>query len=161
MNEKTKIVEIGGQRYQIRRFAPNVGSYILMQMIGAGLKGQNFSEAPPAGSASAPSSSAAEPNGEDTVRAIVFAAFLRGLEYDMHNFVQNKCLAICALMKEHEGTELPVPLTNGSEWVPEIRDDMQLVMKLEVEAMVFNFSDFFAEGGLNALAGKRPLLLKE
>ena len=45
MKEKNTTVLIGDNRYQIHRFSPEVGSFILMQIVSAGFKGQKFSDA--------------------------------------------------------------------------------------------------------------------
>lgn len=152
MTEKTKIVEVAGTRYQLSRFPANVGSFILMKLIGAGLTGMNVN-----GNQEAPAKVAAEPSGEEIVRAFTFAASSRGLTFDEHNWIQQKCLSVCARLEDHSGVEVPMPLmTSSGVTLPEIRDDLQLAMKLEIETLVFNYSSFFAEGGLNALAGTRP-----
>ena len=154
MNEKTKIVEVNGASYQLRRFAPDVGSFIVMQIIGAGLKGVSEGPAP---SADSVTPKAEQPSGEDLVRAVVFSAFLRGLDFDMHRFVQTKCLALCSRMEPQGDQLVPMPLMTAlGVAIPELREDMELVMKLEIAVLVFNFTDFFAGGGLNALAGARP-----
>jgi hypothetical protein len=153
MNEKTKIVEIAETRYQLRRFTPDVGSFILMQIIGASLKGQENVEARP--EAAPPASE--QPKGEDLVRAVTFSAFLHGLDFEAHRFIQGRCLALCSRMEGEAGQEAPMPIVNGTGVaLPELRDNMQLVMQLEMEVLVFNFSDFFAGGGLKNLAGARP-----
>lgn len=153
MSAKTKIVELSGARYQLGKMAPDVGSFILMSMIGAGIKAGNLggesSQTPPQGGRAAETVSA-EPRGEDMVRAVAFAAFLRGLDYEQHRFIQQKCLAICSRMEGEP--EMPMPIVSGTTWaIPEIRDDISLVMKLEIEALVFNLSDFFDAGGLNTI----------
>lgn len=162
MIEKTKNVAIDGKQYQLRRFTPDVGSYIVMQILGAGMKSQTFSEAPPSSGTTVlpPEIPAVAPNGEDVVRTLVFAALLRGMDFDMHKKIQDWCLACCSRMEGEDG-KLPMPLTTQSGAIMgDVRDDMPLVMKLEMEVLVFNFSDFFAEGGLNTLAGPKPPVSK-
>jgi hypothetical protein len=152
VNEKTKVIEVSGVRYQLRRFAPDAGSFILMQIIGAGTKGQT-GEAPATDSVTP---KAERPSGEDLVRAVVFSAFLHGLDFDMHRFVQAKCLSLCSRLEGPDG-DTPMPLANATGQVnPALQDDMGLVMKLEMEVLVFNLSPFFEGEGLKALAGARP-----
>lgn len=152
MKEKTKVVEIDGTHYQIRRFAPAVGSFLLMRIIGAGIKGDGAEDSVNGKEASSEPKGEV-PGGEDLARAVIFAAFLRGLDFDMHQFVQERCMQICSRL---EGADnLPMPLVNaGGIWaIKDVADDTALVMRLMVEALAWNFTDFFATGGLNALAG--------
>lgn len=164
MKLKTKIVDISGTHYQIRKLAPDVGSYILGHAISAiatkaatkgGQSPQNAQDN--IGGATAPETAAvSESSAEDLARAVALATF-GGLDFELHRFVQQKCLAVCSRMECTEGSDVPMPIVNDSgQWaIPEIRDDLSLVMKLEVEALVFNLSDFFAGGGLNALTGSQ------
>lgn len=163
VKEKTRIVEIGGTNYQFRKMLPEIGSYLLMKLLSAGFNAQGGAnlENPHANSEAAaqPDADKREPSGEKLVRAVAFAAFLRGLDFESHRFVQRACLAVCSRMEERNGSgALPMPLMNDSgAWaIPEIRDDIPLIMKLELEALAFNLSDFFEQGGLNALAGAVP-----
>lgn len=161
MKAKTKIIEIAGTRYQVRKLAPDVGSYISFLILGASLKTGNlggdtknvgFSDE----MAAVPEPAAAsESIGDELVRAVAFRAFLGGLNYEMHSFVQQKCLAVCSRMESRDGVELPMPITTDSgQWaIPEIRDDITLVVRLELESLAFSCASFFAGGGLNALAG--------
>jgi len=150
LKDKTKTIEIDGHRYQIRRFMPDIGSFILMQVIGAGIKsGQS--------QASEPDKEVSEtPDAETIVRTLIFGAFFgNSLNCDAFGFVQKQCMRICSRMEGTETSELPMPIVNDSgQWaIMDVRDDLALVIKLSVECMVFNFSDFFAEGGLGAMAG--------
>ncbi len=151
MKQKTKNVEIDGTKYQIRRFLPDVGSYLLMRIIGAGIK-TDAGDA--TNSASGKEVVRGEvPGGEDLARAVIFAAFLRGLDFETHCFVQAQCLAVCARLEGPDGLPMPIVNAAGVWAIHEIKDDTPLVLRLETEALVFNFTDFFAGGGLNALAG--------
>lgn len=160
MKAKTKIVEIAGTRYQVRKLAPDVGSYILGHAISAvaAKAASKGGEAPqkPAGAAETETAAMSESTAEDLVRAVALASF-SGLDFETHKFVQQKCLGVCSRMEGPDGQEVPMPIVSDSgQWaIPEIRDDMTLVMRLEIEAMVFNLTDFFAGGGLNVLAGSR------
>ena len=157
MKEKTKIVQFGDTRFQLRKLPPGVGTFIAMQLLGAGIKAGNLGGGDPQSSSTEAAAPQSMATGEELVRAVAFSAFLRGLEYEAHQFVQTHCLAVCSRMEQSGETEVPMPIVNDSgQWaIPEVRDDMSLVMKLELEVLVFNLSDFFAEGGLNALVGKQ------
>lgn len=156
MKPKTKTVEISGTRYQLRKMAPDRGSWILMRMISASINaGGDQATAPTNGEGA--ENPIPVPTGEELVRAVAFAAFLRGLDYETHSFVQKACLTVCSRLENSNGTELPMPIVNDSgAWaIAEIRDDISLVMRLEVEALVWNLSDFFAAGGLKSLSGNQ------
>lgn len=159
MLEKTKIVEIDGTRYQLRRMAPDVGSFILMRMIAAGVAaaegsgdgGQKRGKATPK-----PEVDRKKPTGEELVRQVAFAALLRGLDFPTHQLIQLNALAVCSRLENNAGTgELPMPIVNhAGEWaIHDIRDNVTLVMRLEMEALVFNLSHFFEAGGLSNAAG--------
>ena len=162
---KTKIIEIDGARYQIRRMLPEVGSYLSMQLLGAAVKGGQIG-GPTEGDSTVrtqnprngevtPTEPArmGESEAEELVRGVAFAAFLRGLDFESHRFVQWKALQVCSRLEDHGSGELPMPIiTDTGQWaIAEIRDDMPLVMKLETESLAFNCSPFFAGGGLQSL----------
>lgn len=152
MKEKNIIVEVDEKRYRIGRFTPAVGSFILLQIIGAGFKGQDLNvSAPPPSEPAAPAAAPEARSGGDMVRALVFAAFLRGVEFKLHEFIQRECVAVCSVMTG----DLPMPISNGlGSLLPEIQEDMALVIKLEIEVLVFNLADFFAGNGLGTMMGK-------
>lgn len=152
MKEKTKIVDIEGTQYQIGRFSPEVGSYIAMNILGIIVKSQR--NAVPNGSGN-PSQemeipAAANRDPQEIVRGMTFAAYLSGLDYDFHCFVQRKCLEVCSRIESQPGQDsLPMPLAR----LPDVLSDMPLVMRLETETLAFNLADFFAGGGLKAMTG--------
>ena len=151
MVQRTKTITIGGRKFELRRFSPDVGSYLVMKILGAGMKGvrEEVSSLP-----SSPPSVADKPSPEDMARAMIFSAFLKGFSFEDHQFVQNKCLAVCSRIEGTDAEPIPMPIiTGGGLIMPEIRDNMELVLRLETEALVFNLSDFFATGGLEALVG--------
>lgn len=151
MTPKTKVVEIEGQRYQIRKLPPDVGSYLLMRMIGAGIKGDQDEPITPAPT-NGRSQELRVPDGEEMARAVIFAAFLRGIDFETHKFVQQAALAACARLEGDQ--DLPMPLATNGRLIETVAENMPLVIRLEVEVLSWNFSDFFAGGGLNALAGQ-------
>jgi hypothetical protein len=154
VKEKFQFVDVDGKSYRIGRFSPQLGSFILMQIIGAGIKGQ----APAAPVTDAPSTEPAEKlKPEEIVRAMVFGAFLKGMDYTAHQFIMQKCLSVCSVMGGPEEKKVPIPLMNDNlMMLPEIQDDLALIMKLQMEVLCFNFTDFFVAGGLNSLGGIQP-----
>jgi hypothetical protein len=152
--EKTKLLQVGDVRYELHRFDPATGSFILMQLVGAAVKA---AQAQGSTEAAAP---VKEPPDDpaDRVRMLVWAAYINSADFEMHKFVQNKCLAVVSRVESQNGSgEVVIPISNGNGAIlPEVRDDVALVLKLETEVMVFNFTDFFAGEGLKELAGKTP-----
>ena len=137
MSAKTKIVEVDGARYQLRKLRPNVGSYILTRMLAAGVSSGSLGSTP-----------------KDSMLMAVFGAFLRGLDFDTFSFIQNNCLAVVGVMKQAgDGNEVPMPLASDSGVFayPEVADNLPLVMNLTVQSLMFNLSDFFEEGGLRTV----------
>lgn len=147
MKEKTKVVEIEGTQYQIGRFTPEVGSYIVMNILGtlARARGMN-----PEGEGNAEAPTAEKRDPQEIVKGLTFAAYLSGLEYDLHCFIQKKCLDICSGIESHPGRQaVPMPLAK----LPDVLANMPLVLRLQTETLAFNLADFFASGGLSAMAG--------
>jgi hypothetical protein len=153
--QKTKTLQVGDARYELRRFDPATGSYILMQLVGSAVKAAQAAIAE-----GAVVEDPKEPKPpEEQVRGLVWMTYLNSPEFEMHKFVQDKCLACVARVESppNGGGEVVMPISNGNGAIlPDVRDDVALVMKLEMEVMVFNFSDFFAGEGLNALRGTTP-----
>jgi hypothetical protein len=158
MFEKTKDVEISGKHYRLGRFTAQDGSFILQQLMAASFKGVDFSALPtPPPDATEPEPDTTSP--EDKVRRLLMGLQLRGgLDYDAHCFIQRKCLAVCSRLEEHEGAAAIAIRISTADGVvlPDIANDMPLVMRIEMETLVFNLSSFFAAGGMSALAGDRP-----
>lgn len=98
------------------------------------------------------------PDGEETARGVVLAALAGGIDdYETHCMIQQKALSVCSKLEiSTEGRELPLRITTDSgEWAaPELKEDLNLVNKLEVESLVFNIAPFFGAGGLSALGSQ-------
>ena len=73
MTPKTKVVDVRGQKYQIRRMRPDVGSFILARVLAA-MSG---------GASSGPMDTA--------VIGQSIGVFLRGLDFPTFSFIQNNC----------------------------------------------------------------------
>jgi hypothetical protein len=135
MIEKTKVVEVQGMRYQIRRMRPNVGSFILTRVVAAG------------------ASAASMERPDANMLQGMFAAFLRGLDFDTFSFIQNNALSVVARLDKSDGGEIPMPIVSDDGVFADanVSDDLSLTMALTVQSLIFNLSGFFSEGGLNAL----------
>lgn len=150
MRPKTKIIEIAGTRYLIRRLAPDVGSFVLMQILKTGIKAA--SGAPKQYDGEYQRDEASDP--EQVVRAMVMALGMDSSAFEQHAFIQNKCLQACARIESNAGVDAPMPLmTDAGVWaIAEVQDDLLTVLSLVTECLVFTLSDFFASGGFAALS---------
>ena len=148
---RTTVVEVNGGKYQLGRLAPDAGSFILMRLLGAGISGGSLSN-----DVQAPASDAVKaPTGDELVRAVVFAALIKGLEFKDLQFVQARCMAAVARLDDPKLPDKPMPLvSDDGRWTYlEVAEDIGLVMRLTVEVLVFNLADFFSGGGLGILMG--------
>lgn len=146
MKDKTKVVSIGDDEYQLKRFAPDVGAFILNLILNAGAKAiiermKLLRDIPPPDAGEKIEPPAPDPDGE--VRRMASTAF-GGMTFEQRSMVQKRCLDACARMEE--GSPMPIVAASGP-----LIDDLQVIMRLELEVLAFNFTDFFAAGGLNAL----------
>ena len=148
MREKSKIITIEETRFQIGRFLPDVGSFILGKLVGATLD-----SAPPNFQQPEPPQDVPPPPPDELVRILFFSSSFRGMDFETHRFIQAKALSVCSRLELKNGVECPMPIVSDSgQWaIPEIRDDGPLVVKLELESLIFNLSPFFANGGLNGI----------
>ena len=153
---KTKIVEIDGARYQLRRLSPEAGSFIAMKLLSAAQQGPSKEGGGPRKDGEEPTAPAqVAPSGEQMVRVVALLAF-NGLDFESHSFIQKKCLECCARLEGDP--ELPMPIVNSSgAWaIAEIKENLSLVMKLELEALVFSVAPFFESGGLASMTQPGP-----
>jgi hypothetical protein len=143
LKSKTKTVEVDGQKYLIRKLSANVGSFILARVLAASAGGIVASK---------------EGEQNSTIMASMFAAFLRGLNFEEFSFIQNHCLAVVARLETPAGSpEVPMPIVtdSGVFAITEVGGDLPLVMNLTIQSLLFNLSDFFdLTGSSAALAGK-------
>lgn len=153
MKEKNKLITIDGAQYQIGRFSAQVGSWILGRTLNAGARdaiekmkalGEDFKP-------SGPAQPAPEPVDVETqIRRMTTSAF-GAMSLEERSTIQQKCIEKCSRMEGPEN-DMPMPLANGNGVIRgDISDDLQLVLRLEMEVLIFNFSDFFEQGGFNAL----------
>lgn len=155
MKEKTKLVTIEDTNYQIGRFAADVGSWIIGCTLNAGMRdaigkmkmlGEDVRQTTPQ-----PVEQPAEPDDiEFKIRRTMTSAF-SAMTLEERSIIQRKCLEKCSRMEGPE-SNTPMPLSNGNGVIRgDIADDLRLVLQLEMEVLIFNFFDFFEQGGFNAL----------
>jgi hypothetical protein len=153
MREKTKVMELDGKQYEFKRFLPEVGSYILYQLLGSAMKrAQEVSaaEAPPP-------SDFDKTTPEEKARAMVGSALFGGLNFETHKFVQCETMKLISRYESANGSQpVPVPLTDASgRWgAHDVRDDLSLVDRLEIECLVWQFSGFFEQEVLESFKAK-------
>ena len=139
MSAKTKIVTVQDKQYQIRKLRPNIGSFIITRVMAAGVGANSGGDTP-----------------DKSLLTSMFAAFLRGIDFDTFSFIQNNCLAVVARMEQiADGPLVPMPITTdtGVFAALDIAEDLSLVMALTIESLLFNLSDFFEGGGLKPMTG--------
>ena len=137
MTPKTKVVDVRGQKYQIRRMRPDVGSFILARVLAA-MSG---------GASSGPMDTAVI--GQSS------GVFLRGLDFATFSFIQNHALSVVAKLED----DAPVPVVSDSGIYvdTDMESDLVLVMALTVQSVVFNLADFFSDGGLSTILPAQSL----
>lgn len=152
MIAKTKNFEVDGTTYQIRRMPPDVGSYLVFRLLGA----MNEIKTPDAArDGNDTTEPAAVLSGESKARIVVLAAlFQANKDFEFHCFLQQKALSVVSRMEGEPGSERPMPVMAGGGVIalPEVRDDLSLISKLEIESICFNLTPFFEGGGLKAPA---------
>lgn len=158
MQTKSKIVELSGSKYHIRKLPPEEGSFIFMRMLGISMRQAADTPAPKQPQQPQQKTEAKELvvetkiSGEMRVRALSFAVF-SGSAIDFADFklIQSACLRACAIVVEHAGNPFPMPVVaDTGEWTKEgeeLSGNVGLVMRLTTEVLIFCFSDFFEDGG--------------
>jgi hypothetical protein len=148
LRERTKVISIESDEYQIGRFRADVGTYILMKLMGIVIK-MTAEAQRESGPTSAPVQ-VQQPDPEEVARMVCSSAFLGSLDLEMHRFVVAESLKLCS-HRERE-VWMPVATAAGDVAVPQVKDDLTVTMRLVMEALAFNFADFFAQGGMAVFA---------
>jgi hypothetical protein len=156
MQTRSKVVDLSGNKFHVRRLPPEVGSFILMRMIGVRMRSADA--APVAQKAeseqAAPPVASEKINGEMQVRALAFSVFSGGVSFDDFKFIQNSCMKVVSIVKEHAGNEFPMPIvTDEGVWTADgapVAENVGLIMQLTTEVLIFCFADFFDTSGTGA-----------
>lgn len=165
MQAKTKTTdEIEGHRYLLRKLPTEVGSFILMRMLGiqmrvaaANAEEQMAKEASKPAELSVQQEERPKPSGEDMVRAIVFSLFSGGvMSFEDFKFIQQSCMKVTSIIKEREGHDFPMPVMDDhGRWSTDgavLADESSLVVRLTTEVLILCFADFFG-GSSTGLKG--------
>lgn len=146
MNTRSKVVELGGARFEVRRLPPEVGSFIFMRMMGASMRMESPVENGEK-QAEDPGKPKIEVTGEMRVRALTFAVFSGNISFDDFKFIQDACMRVVSKMEVNAGQEFPMPImADNGRWTQngqEVYESVGLVTQLTAEVLVFCFSDFF------------------
>lgn len=150
MRDKTKTVEAFGSKYQLARFSPEIGTFILFRLIGAMAKvAQSSNQAGTNGEAK----SDVKPTPEQMARLVASGAMMSGgLEFEIHKMIQQNCLKLCSRADHVDQGSGPVPImTADGRLLPDVAENVGLLTKLTLEVLVFNLSDFFGQGGMETI----------
>lgn len=131
MQDKTKDVEIGGQRYRIGRFPARTGSWIAVQIMTKVLPSwlkEVDDGIPEAQKANRP-----------------------GMTEEEFRNIQDHCLRACFRQSMNGDGGLPTPvLMADGRLDKDLEDDVVAVMALTVHCLMFNLAPFFQQAELKA-----------
>lgn len=152
---RSKVVPVSGRDFELRRLPSDMGSYILMRMLGVSMRmaAASMDDTKPKKELSEEEKERIEKTtGEMRVRAIAFGVLSGGASFEEFKLIQNSCLKVTSVIEERSGVPFPLPVMNDDGvWSAdgeEVSSDPGLLMKLTIEVLVFCFADFFDGGGL-------------
>jgi hypothetical protein len=149
---RTKQVDLKGRKFELRRLSPEVGTFILMRMMGVQMRSEAAQEerAPVKPTTTEPAAKSPEIDGEARVRALSFIVFSGAISFEDFKFIQSACMHCVSIVKAAEGEAFPMPImSDAGEWTKDgqaVVDDVQLLMNLTTEVLVICFADFFEQG---------------
>jgi hypothetical protein len=148
VNDKTKFVEVGGQRWLLRRLSPVDGSYCWQRLMSAtfrSMAGQQAVMPAPTSEEEERRAEAAiaEATPEQRLRTTCGIGFMY-LTYDELKFMHRVSLAVVSRVENLAGVDTPMPVVtdSGKYAVPGLEEDPSLVTQLVTEALVFNLTSF-------------------
>jgi hypothetical protein len=149
MHDKKKTVTLAGERWEIRRMTPAVGSYIWQRLMAATYRMQVKNVG-----ASGPEPSIEESvkmkelmekaPPEQRIKTVCGVAFME-LAFDELEFTQNAALRVISKLQTAGGAvDVPMPITqeDGRGMLPELEASPSLVQQLTIEALAFNLVSF-------------------
>jgi hypothetical protein len=150
---RTKQVDLKDRKFELRRLSPEVGTFILMRMMGVQMRSEAAQEERAPAKPAAVAEPAAKPpviDGEARVRALSFIVFSGAISFEDFKFIQSACMHCVSIVKVAEGETFPMPImSDAGEWTKDgqaVVDDVQLLMNLTTEVLVICFADFFEQG---------------
>lgn len=154
MSTRSKVVELNGQKYELRKLAPDVGSFIFMRMMGLSLRSraaekEQQEELP---KSTEPAPEPAKISGEMQVRALAFSVFAGAIGFDDFKFIQNACIKAVSKQRTDTGMFMPV-MNDAGQWTKDgddIETNVGLAMNLTTEVLILCFADFFESSSLGS-----------
>jgi len=149
MITRSKVVELSGKKFEIRRLPADTGSFIFMRMLGISMRSVAQSrESEHVAKERAEPTEATPISGEMRVRALSFAVFSGDIAFDDFKFIQAACMKS---VSKFNAEDMPIPImTDNGLWTPAGEDivaNVGLLTRLTTEVLIFSFSDFFDESG--------------
>ncbi len=143
MINKTKIIELNGYKFKIKKLNAFTASYIAVQ-IGFSLAGGLFS--------------AGNVNKVDMLQKAI-----SGMDKEKFIEIQKDCLSAVEIINDVNGSEMPeaLVLNNGSLSHKELENDFITIMLLTIEVVMFNVEGFFGEKDLQSLTNSLQVNLKQ
>lgn len=133
MINKTKIIELNGYKFKIKKLNAFTASYIAVQ-IGFSLAGGLI-------------------NVGNTNKVDMLQKAISGIDKDKFIEIQKDCLSAVEILNNINGSEMPeaLILNNGSLSHKELENDFMTIILLTIEVVMFNVEGFFGEKGLQSL----------
>lgn len=133
LKQKTKVIEEGGVKYRLGKLDARSASYLAMK----------------AAALIAPALGDFRKMGKEEA-AKAAASALPSLPREEFDEIQTMLLRTVCKLTETEGVEMPIPImkADGSFVDDFMAYDAVTVMKLTVQALMFNIGGFFQEAGL-------------
>jgi hypothetical protein len=159
MNARSKVVDLDGTKFHVRKLTPDVGSFILMRMLGLSMQAARVeAEKHPEKTGreyEAPRPVEAKPevkvSGEDRTRALVFSIMSSGISFEEFSVVQKAWMQAVTVPYVVDGIDMPMPvMSHDGAWTKHgegLANDVALVMRLTSEVLVFCFASFFEPSG--------------
>ena len=150
---KTVVVNINGQDFQFHKMTPAIGSYIWQLLMAACFKASQTVGGESNVSAPAEDSAIKVTPAAEKLRGLCGIAFMH-LNFKDYEFIQENCIKVTARIDASAGVAAAMPLmTYDGRWAAEdVADNLMLVTRLMVEALVHSLSSFLVESGAGPLA---------
>jgi hypothetical protein len=145
VKEKTKIVELSDQRWQLRRMSPVDASYCWQRLMAAMFRSAAVAQQLSVNEIEDERIKEAveKATPEERLRTTCGVGFMQ-LTYDELKFMQRVAMAAASRMENLAGVDTPMPVTaaDGRWAIPGLEDDPALITQLMTEVLVFNLTSF-------------------
>lgn len=136
MKDRYKFIELDGQKYRIEKMPARTALYIGSQLAMALVGGARSSQ-----------------EKEQGVNSEAVQSALSSLSKETFFGILNDCLKTVNKITEVNGAQMPEPVlkADGSFVDPDMEYDISAVLRLTVDVLMFNVSNFFGGKGLSSL----------